>query len=382
VKVVLLVAEGLSDDPVAEMGGRTPLEIAKTPALTRLAKEGQVGTAQFAPHELPLGPDVALLGALGYDPLEFYTGRAPLEALAAGVKQDDLDVAFRCDFVTVADDILVDPTAGRIGPKESKALLEDLRKNLGSRMRLHGGDGYRNLLVVSEPELTDDLDELESVPAERIVGQDVRRYLPKGRGEEVLRGFLEKARALLDGHEINRIRVDLNENPANCLWAWGQGKRPHLPRFTEKRPVRAAAMVSTREFARGLGLAAGLENQKDLVQAIADHEFTAAYVPAKEPLHKKNLKTKVRQIEAFDSGVVAPVLVALEAAGEPWRLVVTTDNPESLARGTALHGRVPFVIRGQGIEPQGAEGFHEKAASRPKLSFEQGWRLMDFFLKK
>lgn len=379
-KYLALIAEGLADDPVAELDGRTPLEIAKTPHLTALAKKGAVAGATFAPQsDLPT-PDVACLSILGFDPREFYTGLAPLEALALGIAQNDREIAFRCDLVTAADDTLMDPSAGSISGKESSLLIEELnRKFAGSRFKLYNGRGYKNILIVNDPELADDLSELDCMPPARFIGQKISKHLPKGRGEQVLSDLIDQSKAVLENNEINRVRIDLGENPANLLWPWGQGRCPKLPGFSQ-RFGKKGAVLSDVLFMKGLAKAAGLGVVDSVEAGLENYDFLFVYFPAASAKAGKDLKMKIRHIEEFDSAVVGPALKKAAEAGAH-RILVGTDNPESLARKSAIHGQVPMLLAGDGVQGEANAGFNEKSASQSRLSFGEGFKLMEYFLK-
>ncbi len=377
-KYVFLAAQGLADEPVEELSGRTPLEAAKTPNMDRLAKAGTVGTATFTLHDLPTSGDATCLSMLGYDPSEFYTGIAPLDAAALGVAQKDLEIIFRCDLVTTLDDTLVDRMAGRISQKEAKLLVAELDAKLSTpRLRFHSGHGYKNLLIVSDAELAENLDELDCTPPYAVAGSKFAKHLPKGKAQALLLELVEKARAILDAHEINRVRVDLGENPANMIWPWGQGRHPKLPGFKARHGL-SGAVVSDADFVKGLGKISGLETEKDLERAIAKHDFVFAYVPAAEP-RTFDLKTKVRAIEDFDHAILGPALKIAESEGA--RVCVTTDAPESLEKGAVLHGAVPYVFFGPGFEASNAAYFGEKTAAQGK-SFVEGHKLITRFFSK
>ncbi|HTL71462.1 MAG TPA: hypothetical protein VL404_09255 [Candidatus Eisenbacteria bacterium] len=385
-KHVFLLAEGLCDDPVPELDGRTPLEIAKTPNLDALAKKGRVGSTLFVPRALAPSEDVACMAALGFDPQEFYTGIAPLEAAAFGLPQKDREVAFRLDLVTVFDDVLVDASAGSIVPKESRLLIEELGRRLADkRMRLYPGEGYKNILMIDDAELADALDDLECTPPGRLVGQSFAKGLPKGKGGKILTDFMDASKEILDNNEINRVRIDLGENPANMVWPWGQGKRPPLPGFRERYGVDGA-VFSEADFVRGLGRILGLKDggiraPKSLAGSFGDHPFVFVYVPFPGGEAEPALKDRVRHIEEFDSAVVGPAVKAAESAGA-FRVCVTTTCAESSARKAKIHERVPFVFQGSGIEAGEGAAFSEKIASQSRFVVEEGHKLMGQFLGK
>lgn len=380
-KSIVLFCEGMADEPIVEFGSRTPLELAKKPAMDFLARTGAVGLAQFVPQAVRPTADVACLAALGYDPLEHYTGIAPLEALAMGVPQEDREIAFRCDLVTVDGETLIDMSAGHITPRESKLLIEELNRVLANtHMRFHAGDGHKNLLLVRDFEKTDEYDDLECIPPSRLIGQKYDKSLPKGRAADAVRELMKRSREVLETHEINRVRIDLKENPANMIWPWGQGQKPHLPDFRSKYGADGA-VVSDSDYVRGLGKAAGLQVYPTLEKALDEKDFVFVYVESGNAMRfGRDLKAKIKAIEEFDATVVRPALKYAEGRDDV-RILVGTDVPESLEKKALLHGHTPFTVWGAGFSSDEAAVFSEKAASQSPLKFDQGWKLMEFFMK-
>ncbi len=381
-KYIVLVNEGMADDPLPALSGRTPLEAAKTPAMDALVKKGRIGTASFVPARLPVSPDIAVLSYLGYDPEEFYTGIAPLEAAAMGISQSDHEIVFRCDLVTVFDDILVDTSASRITPRESHILIEELQRKLGSdRIRFFPGVGYKNILRIHDPELVDALDEVDSQIPEKIMGQRFSKHLPSGRASEILTDLMDQSKEILDQHEINRVRIDLGENPANMIWPWGQGKRPKLPTLKSRIAI-AAHYFSDADFLKGLGHLAALSPVATLDEGLMKADFLFVYRASGQADGRTlDLKTKIRNIEDFDSGLVAKAAKWLQ--DHPMhRILVGSDFLSSVEKRRFLHGRVPFLIAGEGIVPDNAESFDEKTASQSKFLIDEGHHLLDMFLNK
>jgi 2,3-bisphosphoglycerate-independent phosphoglycerate mutase len=381
-KYLMLICEGMADEPIEEIGGRTPLEVAKKPFIDQLAKKSRVGTALFVPAPLPVASDVACMSLLGFDPAEFYTGIAPLEALAMGVPQNDHQVAFRCDLVTVADEVLMDTSASYITPKESRILVEELNRRLSDeKVRFFAGEGYKNILLINDPERADRLDALESVGPRGLVGQKFTKHLPKGPGADFLTALMDRSKEILDSHEINRVRIDLNENPANMIWPWGQGKKPKMPGFRQHAGLDGA-VVSSSDYVRGLGRALGMETGKGLEESLAENDLVFVYLEASGDLYKKyDWKDKIKFIEEFDASVVGHAVRLAE--GHPdLRILVSTDTTSSTARRALLRGHVPYLIHGSGVEAEGAGPFNEKAAALSQPALDRGHHLMESFLKK
>lgn len=374
-----LVCEGLANEPIEDLGGRTPLEVAKTPWLDKLALQGKVGAASFAPHALTPGPDTACFSILGFDPVESYSGIGPLEAIAADLEQDGQTIAFRCNFVTVLDNVLVDACAGNIPWKEASFLVEDLNKGpLASKVRWVSLGGYKSLLMVRDPDLTDPLDALESIPPKNLVKQRIDKFWPKGGGGELLREITEHAKKILEGHEINRVRIDLKENPANMIWLWGQGKRPKIPTF-KQRYGQNVAFFSDTYFVKGLGKALEMSLVSDIDEGL-ENDFLFVYHGLEDSLDKEpSLKSTIKLIEDFDSQVLSKVV--RQAAQNPdTRILVSGDCAYLSSKQAFVHGRVPILLSGKGFEKEGGSGFNEKAASQSGWIVEKGQELMRTFL--
>ena len=379
-KTFALFCGGMADRPSEMLSGRTPLEVAKTPHLDALVKKGRVGSVNFVPRSLSASRDVACMAMLGYDPQEYYTGLAPLEALALEISQDDRDVAFRFDFITVSEDIFVDVTR-RLSSRESEILVTELNSKFGdAKAHFFKGHSHEGILMFKDSGSSEDLDELECVPPANASGQKITKLLPRGKSASALKDMMSKARKILEDHEINRVRIDLKENPANMIWPWGQGKKPKLPGFEGRYGVRGG-IVSETDFVKGLALNCGLTLFPTLAQAIENEaEFVFTYTPARpEP---NDLMAKIRRIEEFDAQVVGPVCKATEAGGA-YRILVGTDLIESAAQGLPAAGDVPFLLQGEGVEPEpSCDRFCEKAAHHKRFAFDEGHKLMAYFLGK
>lgn len=379
-KYWMLAGESLADEPLEELAGRTPLEVAKTPFLDLLAKKGRVGSALFTPHSLAPTADVACMALLGFDPEAYYTGIAPLEALAMGISQNDHEVIFRCDFVTVLDEDVVDASASRISPRESKRLLDELNKGLGTnKVRFHAGEGYKNILTVSDPELVESLDELECAPPQSLIGQKFTKNLPRGQAARFLTDLMDRSKAILENHEINRVRVDLNENPANMIWPWGQGRRPKIPSFKQRYGLEGT-VVSDADFVKGLGKVLGMETAPSFEECAGSKDFIFCYRGSLEPVIRGgDFKKKIRFIEEFDAAA-GELMKKAEAAGDV-RLCISSDTASSIARRAAFHGHVPFVMWGRGIPGDEAGLFNEKTQAQSKFILNEGHKLMEHFLR-
>lgn len=377
-KYVVFVCEGMADEPLDDLNGRTPLEVAKKPNIDALAKKSKMGRVLFVPPTIHSSSDVGCMAILGYDPKNFYTGIAPLEAVARGIDLKDDDVVFRCDLVTVSDDTLVDNRASVISPREAKLLVEELNKKLSDKkIKFYPGDGYKNLLVISDPDISDHLDELECASPRTFLSKKYTDHLPKGVNAPVVIHLMTKSREILENHEINRVRIDLKENPANMIWPWGQGKRPRLPMFKDRLQV-SGAIVSDASFMKGLAKSTGLDVAKSFDSAISEHDFALVYKESISDIYRyHDVKTKIKLIEEFDV-LIGEMIKKIKTDA---RILVTSDYPSPLRKVMPAQGQVPFLISGSGVEADEYFSFNEKVASQSKIIYEDGYKLIEYLLK-
>jgi len=392
-KFAVIIPDGAADEPLDELGGRTPLQAAEIPHLDRLARGGRAGLVRTIPEDAAQpGSDIAALSILGYDPIRYYTGRAPLEAASLGVRLDAGDVAFRCNLVTVEGDTLADYSAGEISTDEARVLIQLVNEKLGgSRIHFFPGVSYRHLMV-----WRDASDEVRTVPPHDFMDQPIEPNLPQGEGEKRLRQLTWDSREILEEHEINRRRRDAGLAPANMIWLWGQGRDPNLPSFAVKYQV-TGAVIGAVDLIRGIARCAGLAApqvagatgnlQTDFaakgraaVEALEQYDFVLCHVEAPdEAAHHGEIEKKIWAIEQVDRHVVGPVLEALQ--GRPdYRLLTLPDHPTPIAVRTHTRAPVPFVIFGSDISPRGADEFSEPAAAATGFVIDEGHRLMDEFL--
>ncbi len=393
-KFVILLGDGMADHPIESLGGKTPLEVADTPNMDRVAREGRGGLASNVPEGMPPGSDVANLSAMGYDPRLYYTGRAPLEAASMGVDLGPEDVAFRCNLVNVDLErgLMVDYSAGHITTAETNEIISSLQ-DVCSKGKLYPGVSYRNLLV-----LEDKAERADCTPPHDIMDQPIADYLPKGEGSEILREMMEASVPILAEHPINQRRIAEGKRPANMIWLWGQGKAPKLPTLQETRGL-SGAMISAVDLLKGIGVYAGLEvidipgatgvldtNYEGKVEAalgpLERLDFVYLHVEAPDEMgHDGSLEKKIEAIRRFDARIVGPVLEGLEKSGHEWRVLVLPDHPTPVAMRTHTSEPVPFAMMGASIEPDEMEVFTEKEGARGGYGRVDGWRLMDEIMR-
>lgn len=398
-KTIILVGDGMGDRPVAELGGLTPLEQVATPAMDFVAAHGELALLQTVPDGYPPGSDVANLSLLGYRPDECYTGRAPLEAASLGVALAASDIAFRCNLVTLdfAGDgrvTMVDYSAGHIATAEARELIAALQEQLHRPgLDFYPGVSYRHLLVAANgPE------GLATEPPHDHSGQEVgaiwARLLQSPLGETVRRAV-----AILADHPVNRARRERGQKPANAIWLWGQGRAPAMPTLAQRYGI-GGSLISAVDLLKGIGVYAGLEIVKvegatgyldtnyrgkvaAALAALQEGDFVLVHVEAPDEAgHQGSLADKCRAIGDFDAQVVAPVLAGLQAAGQPFRLVVAMDHFTPLAIRT--HDRLPVpvaVYDSAGAFAASGLGYTEKNAVATGVFYASGAEFFDRLMR-
>ena len=399
-KYAIIIPDGCADERLDSLDGRTPLEAADVPAMDAVAAEGVVGRARNVPDDLPPGSDVANLSLLGYNPREYYTGRAPLEAAAQGIELGPDDWAVRCNLVTIQEQIMRSFTAGHIGSEEAAALLQSLQEQVGrGRFEFHPGVSYRNILVVrgdSEP-VPFSMD-TRTTPPHDLTDQSVLDDYPRGPGSDLLNQLMSDSVDVFARHEVNAKRQAEGKLPATNIWLWGLGQIPQLAPFADVYGQRGA-MITAVDLLRGLAKLFGWR-QIDVpgatgytdtdyrakgeyaVRALRDPEIDLVCVHVEatdEASHEGDVAAKVRALEEISRHIVGPVHEALRAQGE-YRILVSPDHPTFIRTKTHEHGYVPFAVSGTGIVSDAARVYDDPTAAASVLAFEEGWRLMAFFL--
>ena len=394
-KYAIIIPDGAADDPLKELDGRTPLEAAHTPNMDAIARAGRIGTVRTIPEGFESGSDVATMCLLGYDPKVYHTGRAPLEAAAQRIPLSPTDWVFRCNLVTVIDGVMKDHSAGGISNAEAKQLIDDLSRHLALKgYEFHLGVSYRNLLVYRGTEEF----EVTTKPPHEIPEEPIAKWVPKGKGSEVLRRIMDESGRLFAEHEVNRKRRASGKNGATQVWLWGQGHAPNMPTFEERFGVKSGCMITGVDLLRGLANLLGWQvkevegmtsfhdtNYAGQGQATADvldrYDLVFSHIEAPdEASHQADWRTKIASIEAIDKHVVGPVVEKLRAFAD-WRVLVMPDHPTNIA--TRKHGYAPtlFAMAGSGIGVTGSRPYSEAAAKQSGVHVEGGHELMELFLR-
>ena len=389
-KYALILGDGMADYPVPALGGRTPLEVAVTPAMDLLAKTGKVGLVKTVPDGYKPGSDVANLGALGYDAKVCYTGRSPLEALSMGIDMKEDDVALRTNLVTLSeeenfgDKTMKDYSAGEITTAEARELVAFLQEKLGDeRFSFHPGVSYRHCLIIAHGST-----DMQLTPPHDISGKRIGEHLPKGDFAAELTDLIKRANALLSEHPVNKKRVLNGQNPANSIWFWGQGTRPALENFAQRYGLKGG-MVSAVDLLKGIAKGAGMKSVDvegatgtlstnfagkakaacDLLDGGCDFVFVHLEAPD-ECGHQGDLEGKIKAIECVDGKILAPVLEHLRASGEDFAVMVMPDHFTPVSLLTHSREPVPFLMYASFRALGDGRAYNEKSAAESGVYYD------------
>jgi len=360
-KYIVVLGDGMADEPIGELGGKTPLEYAQTPELDRLAGCSEIGLVHTIPKGMKPGSDTANLSVLGYDPAVYYSGRSPLEALSIGVPMKDTDVAFRCNLVTLSEDEpyekkrMIDHSSGEISTEDSAQLLEAVKQGLKrDGYEFYVGTSYRHCLIWENGRV------LQLAQPHDILTQCIGEYLPE---DEVLRNMQERSYEILKNHPINVQRRKDGLNPANSCWFWGAGTKPALSSFEEKYHKKGV-MISAVDLLKGIAVGAQMKNiyvegangglhtnyegkAQAAVDALLKEDYDFAYIHVEAPDemgHQGSIERKIQSIEYLDQRVIRIVTQQMDASGEDYRLLVLPDHPTPIRVRTHTADPVPYLL--------------------------------------
>ena len=399
-KYVVVLGDGMADEPIEELGGKTPLEYANTPTMDKMSKQSEVGLVHTIPEGMSPGSDTANLSVLGYDPKKYYTGRSPLEALSIGVDMKNTDVALRCNIVTVSTDDLpyeektiIDHSSSEISTEDAAVLLEAVRKELETDIyKFYVGTSYRHLTIWDNGEV------VSLTPPHDVLGQKIGQYLPQ---DEVLRKMQEKSYEILANHPINIERMKNGLNPANSLWFWGAGTRPCVTSFEEKNHKKGA-MISAVDLLKGIAIGAdmkvievegangGLDTNyegkaKAAAEVLLKEGYDMAYVHVEAPDemgHQGSVERKIKAIENLDSRVIKVIKDTLDEAGEDYRMLVMPDHPTPICVRTHTSNPVPYMLFDSTDMKENTLDYNEKCAKESGLFMANGFEMMNYLLSK
>ena len=394
-KRIILLGDGMPDEPIKELGGKTPLQAANCPNMDRMASEGSTGRVKTVPDGMPPGSDVTNMGLLGYDPKKYYTGRAPLEAAGMGIGLGPEDIAYRCNLVTLLAGkegvVMEDFSAGHIGSDEAAELIKALNNYFGDPdIVFHPGVSYRHLMIWKNGS-----EKVETTPPHDITGQDIKEFLPKGEAGEKLRLITGEAQIVMKNHAVNKTRKSQGKNEANSIWLWGQGKAPSMPSLKESRGL-SGAMISAVDLMNGIAALAGMEvikvegatgyidtnyngKAQAAIEALREKDLVFLHLEAPDEAgHSGSLENKIRAIEDFDEKIVGPLMEEVASLGG--RAIVLSDHATPLSIRTHTCEPVPFAIWPGYTGGSGNRSFDESLTQNPELSFDKGYLLFEKFI--
>lgn len=394
-KYIIVLGDGMADEPIAELGNRTPLAYANTPALDALSKLSELGMAHTIPEGMKPGSDTANLAVLGYNPRKYYSGRSPLEALSIGVPMKDTDIALRCNVVTISDEepvfeekTIIDHSSGEISTEDATVLLNAVSEELENETyRFYVGTSYRHCLIWDHGSV------VELTQPHDVLTQTIGQYLPK---DAQLNAMMRRSYEILKDHPINIERKKQGLNPANCCWFWGAGTKPLLSSFEEKNHKRGV-MISAVDLLKGIAIGAGMEvllvegangglhtnyegKADAAVQALVKDGFDFAYIHVEAPDemgHQGSVERKVQAIEYLDERVIKRVKEQMDESGEDYRLLIMPDHPTPIRIRTHTCDPVPYLLYDSTVPLKKSWNYNEAEAKQSGNDVAEGYRLID-----
>ncbi len=402
-KYLVMLCDGMADEPFPSLDNKTPMELAKKDCMDYLASKGEVGTVKTVAEGLKPGSDVANLSVLGYEPAKYYSGRSPLEAASIGIDLKPDDVTLRCNLVTLSDEpnyedkTMVDYCSDDISSAEAKILIEYIQEKLGNdEFKFYPGVSYRHCLVWSKG----DPQPGTLTPPHDITDRKITEYIPTGRSVDKLYDLMVKSYDLLKDHPVNLDRIKRGKRPANSIWLWGEGTKPALDSFKSKFG-KNGSMISAVDLLKGIAICAGMrsvdvegatgyidtnfEGKKDaaIEEFKNGQDFVYIHVEAPDECgHRGEAQNKIKAIELIDSLILSPVVDYLKNSGEDFAVLVCPDHPTPLSIKTHSSNPVPYLIYSSKDEKDsGVKTFTEANARATGNHIEKGFTMMEYFLK-
>ncbi len=398
-KYIVVLGDGMADEPIDALGGKTPLEYAKTPVLDELAAKGEIGLVHTIPEGMKPGSDTANLAVLGYDPKVYYSGRSPLEALSIGVPMKDTDVAFRCNIVTLSEEepyeekTMIDHSSDEISTEDAAILMEAVKEGLErDGYHFYVGTSYRHCLIWEHGQV------VPLAQPHDILTQKISSYLPE---DPILREMQKKSYEILANHPLNVKRKEAGLHPANSCWFWGAGTRPALSSFEEKNHKKGV-MISAVDLLKGIAVGAGMDNiivegangglntnyegkARAAVDAVLEGGYDFAYIHVEAPDemgHQGSVEKKIQSIENLDRFVVSYVKEHMDASGEEYRLLVLPDHPTPIRVRTHTADPVPYLLYDSRKDTKKSWKYNEREAAQSAMDIEKGYTLMDYLFEQ
>ncbi|MHC4126360.1 MAG: cofactor-independent phosphoglycerate mutase [Planctomycetota bacterium] len=392
-KYAIIIPDGAADEPLDEFDGKTVFEVAQIPNIDRISGIGRQGLVKTVPDDMEPGSDVAQMSLLGYDPRRYYTGRAPIEAVAMNINLSPQDWVFRCNLVTVCDGKMLDHSAGQISSEEAASLIKGLNEQFGDKqIKFYPGVSYRNLVVFEDIEF-----DVQTYPPHDWIGSPIEKILPRGMGADLLNDLMARAQHFFAAHDINKIRKDLGENQVSSIWLWGQGKRARMESFRKKFGIKGVAITAV-DLVRGLAKLTGFElievpgatgfvdtnyqgKASAAIEALEKYDIVFVHVEGPdEASHSGNAQQKKKAVELIDEHIVGPVYEAISKYDQ-WRMLVMPDHATPVSSMAHSSQPVPFAMAGTAVKGLINSEFSEKNAAKSGFRIENGFELMEYFLK-
>lgn len=399
-KYIVILGDGMADQPLAELEGKTPLAYAMTPKMDELAAKSEIGMVHTVPDGMSPGSDTANLSVLGYNPRKYYSGRSPLEALSIGVPMKNTDIALRCNIVTLSEEdcpyeeqTIIDHSSSEISTEDAEVLLEAVRKELETDIyKFYVGTSYRHLLIWDKGEVVD------LVPPHDVLGQKIEDNLPK---DEALREMMKKSYEILKNHPLNIERKKQGLNPANSCWFWGAGTRPALSSFEEKTHKKGA-MISAVDLLKGIAIGASMKvitvegangglhtNYEGKAQAAVDvltkdgYDFVYVHLEGPDEMgHQGSMERKIQAIENLDARIIKPIAEGLKACGEDFRMLILPDHPTPICIRTHTGDSVPYLLYDSTDQQSHTWHYNEEEAEQSGNFVDEGHTLIDYLFSK
>ncbi len=403
-KYAVILYDGMADYPVPVFDGKTPMMMAKKPNFDRLAQKGEVGLVRTVAEGLKPGSDVANLSVMGYDPMKYYTGRSPLEAVSIGVKMADDDIALRCNLVTLSDDenyddkTMIDYSAGDISSADAAEIIKSVQEHFGGgEFDFYNGVSYRHCLIHHGGTV-----ELGNMtPPHDISDRVVGPYLSTAPTAQKLVQMMRDSYDFLKDHPVNKRRIAEGKRPANSIWLWGEGKKPMLPLFTDLYGVKGS-VISAVDLLKGIGIAAGMntpdvEGATGYIDTNFEGKANAAvnelkngadlvYVHIEAPDecgHRNEPENKVRSIELIDEKVLPVIINGLEEIGDDYKIMILPDHPTPIVTKTHAGDPVPYMIYKKSAEKDsGVDSINEETAKATGIYVDFGPSMMKKFIEE
>ncbi|MBR5317131.1 MAG: cofactor-independent phosphoglycerate mutase [Lachnospiraceae bacterium] len=394
-KYIIVLGDGMADEPIPSLNNKTPLEYAKTPAMDELSRKGEIGMVHTIPKGMAPGSDTANLSVMGYDPLVYYSGRSPLEALSIGVAMKDDDVAIRCNVVTISEEdtafedrVIIDHSSDEISTEDATVLIEAVKKGLAMEgYSFYAGTSYRHCLIWEKGKV------VELTPPHDVLEQVIGQYLPK---DDVLRDMMKRSHDILKDHPINIERKKQGLNPANCIWFWGAGTKPMLSDFQEKNGKKGI-MISAVDLLKGIAVGAGMDNayvegangglhtnyegkMQAALNAVTEDGYDFAYIHVEAPDemgHQGSVERKIQAIEYLDEKIIAPLVKNLKEREIDFRMLILPDHPTPVRVRTHTADDVPYLLYDSTLEREENWSYNEQAASGSGNFIDKGHTLID-----